>query len=67
MGMKNSDCRKHAIQCRELASTLAPDMRAELLATADMWDRLADDQESNARKDEIEAYIKTWAHRNVSH
>ena len=58
--VNSSDCREHARQCRELALTVNPQMRADLLRTAEMWERLADDQEDRAHKEEIKAYIKKW-------
>jgi hypothetical protein len=59
--MTISECRDHAMQCRELARTVSPRIRDELLRTAEMWARLADDQEAHQRKEDIKAYIKTWA------
>jgi hypothetical protein len=60
-----SESRKHAKQCRELASTVAPEIRAELLTTADMWDRLAVDQEVQSGKETIRAYIEKWHRRAI--
>ena len=58
--MNIADCREHANHCREMARNAKPQLRADLLATANLWDQLADDQDSYLRKEEIRAYIKIW-------